>query len=385
MRHHPTAIASGSRRRSGYSMAIVTTLCSLLLACGDTGASSGAPGTAGGFKRPPTPVVTAPAERQPISDIIEAIGTTVANESVTLTAKVTDTVSRVRFNDGALVESGAVLLELTNTEQAALLAEARANAEEAERQRKRLEDLYEQRTIPLSQVDEARARSNAAEARYNSLLARLDDRLIRAPFSGLLGFRQVSAGTLISPGTAIATLDDVSVVKLDFEIPEVFLAQLTPGLTLQAASPAYPEQPFDARIESIDTRIDPATRTATARALIDNPETLLRPGMLMTVELRTTAREALVIPETALVQRSGRALVYVVTDADSDAGGKMAVLRPVTIGVRLDGLAEIISGLQAGERVIVEGTIKVRDGSAVVELPASTLASPASAQPNVGA
>lgn len=318
----------------------------------------------GGFQRPATAVVAMAAVTRPVSDVLEAIGTTQANESVTLSAKVTDTVSQVRFEDGEFVQAGAVLVELTNTEETALLAEAEANVQDTARQLRRLEDLYRKRSIPVSQRDEASARHIAAQARFDSIVARLDDRLIRAPFSGLLGFRQVSAGTLITPGTAIATLDDVSLIKLDFAVPEVHLAVLEPGLTLTAKSRAYPDRGFTAQVQTIDTRIDPVTRSARVRAVMENPEQALRPGMLMTVALQTNERSSLAIPESALVQRSGRTSVYVVTQQE-DGPAVVASLRMVEIGARHDGWVEILRGLSEGERVVTEGTFKVRDQSPI--------------------
>ena len=333
----------------------------------DSGAAAGNGKHRGGYARAAAKVVAQIAAPREISDVIEAIGTTTANESITLTAKVTDTVSKVRFEDGEYTEQGSVLIELTNTEQAALLAEAEANVDDAQSQFSRLENLYRSRSIPVSQRDEASARLSAAKARYDSILARLNDRLVRAPFAGLLGFRQVSAGSLIAPGTAIATLDDIAVVKLDFTVPEIHLAALRPGLSLLAYSNAYPEQPFAAAVKTIDTRIDPVTRSARVRALIDNSDLRLKPGMLMTVALKTRERIALAIPEAALVLRSGRASVYVVTQQE-DGEQLIASLRSVTIGGRYDGWVEILSGLQDGESVITQGTIKVRDQAPIVLL-----------------
>ena len=331
-------------------------------ACDDSTAPAKQKGNAarpGGFTPPPTMVATAIVEHRTISDDIEALGTARANESLTLTAKLTDTVSRVAFDDGDVVEAGAVLVELTNTEETALLAEAEANLDDARRQLQRLEDLYQQRSVPFSQVDEARARVNAELGRYNSVVARLDDRLIRAPFGGLLGFRQVSAGTLVTPGTAIANLDDISVIKLDFAVPEVHLSLLRPGLALTARSSAYPDKTFQATVKTIDSRVDPVTRAALVRANIDNEARLLRPGMLLTVKLRTRERSALAVPETALLQRSGGVYVYTVDERNT------ASLHPVKIGGRFLGFAEVTDGLEVGDQVVAEGVFKVRDNATV--------------------
>jgi membrane fusion protein (multidrug efflux system) len=326
-------------------------------ACGREALPPG-PGAPGGFSRGPTLVVTAAAQPRALRTEVEAIGTAQANESVTITAKVTDTVSRIRFEDGDYVEQGDILVELTNREDTALLAEAQANLNDARTQLDRLENLLRQQTVPVSQVDEARARHAAAAARYQSVVARLADRLISAPFSGVLGFRTVSAGTLITPGTPITTLDDIAVIKLDFSLPEVYLDLVQPGMALEANSPAFPDRIFPATARTIGSRIDPVTRAATVRAHIDNAELLLRPGMLLTVRLTTAARTALMVPEDALIQRASEVYVFRVEDG-------AASLQAVRHGARQGGWVEILAGLESGTEVITEGVIKVRDGMPV--------------------
>ncbi len=286
------------------------------------------------------------------------MGTTFANESVTLSAKVTDTVSKVHFDDGQFVEAGDVLVELTDQEETALLAEANANLADARRQHARLADLLTKRSVPVSQVDEALARVDAAEARYQSIVARLQDRLVTAPFAGVLGFRQVSEGTLLTPSTPIATLDDVDVIKLDFSVPEVHLALLKPGQAVVATTPAFTDVTFPARVLTVAPRVDPVTRAATIRALIANPDRKLRPGMLMTVQLDLGESEALMIPETALTRAAGNTFVFLLRDGT-------AVRTGVETARRSDGWVEVVSGLSAGQQVITAGVIKVRDGSAV--------------------
>ncbi len=313
---------------------------------------------AGGFVPGATIVVTELAQQRKVRDQVEAIGTAVANESVTISAKVTDTVSKIKFEDGDFVATGDVLVELTNEEQTALLAEAEANVNDTRTQLKRLEDLLGQGSVPISQVDEARAKFSAAEARYRSIVARLEDRLITAPFSGMLGFRQVSAGTLITPGDPITTLDDVSVIKLDFSVPEVYLSFVRPGTRIEARSPAYPQETFNAVLHTIGSRVDPVTRAVTVRAHIGNERLLLRPGMLLTARLTIAERETLMIPESALVQRSAEVFVYTIEEG-------RAAMREVTHGIRSQGWVEILSGLNEGEAVITEGVIKIRPGALV--------------------
>ena len=291
-------------------------------------------------------------------DEIEAIGTVVANESVTVLAKVTETVRSVNFTDGEYITKGSVLVELTNEEQTAQLSEARANLDDARNQLKRLEDLAKQGSIPISQVDEARSRFAASEARLEGIVARLSDRLIRAPFSGLLGFREVSPGTLITPNTRITTLDDISKVKLDFSVPENFYGMLRPGLAVLAEGVAFSQQKFEGTVATIGSRIDPVTRAVSVRAEFPNDDRLLRPGMLMTVRLYRDRPPSVIIAESAVVQQQDRSYAYVIKD------GK-AVMTQIEVGRRKRGVVEVLSGLASGDRIVVDGLARVRDGISV--------------------
>ena len=267
-----------------------------------------------------------------------------------------------------------MLVELTNEEQTALLAEAEANVRDMRRQHDRLRDLLEQGSVPVSDVDEARARLSGAMARYQAVVARLDDRLIQAPFTGVLGFRQVSAGTLITPGTAITTLDDVSIIKLDFAIPEVYLGVVHPGLKLTAQSAAFQGREFEAEVRTIGSRVNPVTRAVPVRAHIANPDALLRPGMLLTVKLTTSSRNALMVPETALQQRGAETFVFTVTE------GK-AAMTAIDLGIRREGWAEARSGLMPGQEVITEGVLKVRNGVPVRTADAARAPGPRGGRP----
>jgi membrane fusion protein, multidrug efflux system len=364
LRLHVPRLKIGNSLRKIFIFCVCAVLLTVLSGCDDanmpgaSGQSGGPAGRAGGFSRGPTLVEITPATVRVIVEEVEAIGTTLANESVILTAQVTDTISKVRFEDGDYASEGDILIELTNQEETALLAESAANLQDAQTQFQRLENLLKDGSIPVSQVDEARSREAAAAARYQSVVARLDDRLVRAPFSGVLGFRQVSPGTLVSPGTAITSLDDIATIKLDFSIPEVYLSLVEPGMQLTAESSAYPDRTFDATVSSIGSRIDPITRAATIRARIDNPDLMLRPGMLLTVRLTTSEREALMVPEGALMQRASQAYVYTVNE------GRAEMVQVVN-GARYDGWVEVTGGLDEGTPVISEGVIKVRNGSEV--------------------
>jgi membrane fusion protein (multidrug efflux system) len=318
-------------------------------------AGGGRPG-AGGFGASQPPLVTVSrVKKDRVYDTVEALGTAQANESVTISAKVTDTVRHVNFSDGDYVEAGAVLAELTNQEEEASLAEARANLEDAENELRRQEDINAKGLGSKSTLDTARSRVAAQQARYNAVVARLKDRLILAPFGGLLGFRQVSPGTMVSPSTAITTIDDISTIKLDFTVPESFLSSMVPGARVVAQSVSYPNRDFEGVVKTVGSRIDPITRAATVRAHLPNADRSLRPGMLLTVQVLTTQHLALVVPESAVFQVQNRAYVYRVDDF-------VAHQQQVEIGGRHFGTAEVLSGLQEGDVIVVEGIVKLREG-----------------------
>lgn len=305
-------------------------------------------------------VVTAPVKTYTLVDQIEALGTARANESVNLTSKVTDSIRKVNFEDGIYVDKGTILVEMTNAEETAQLAEAQATLDETSRQLKRVQNLIRQGLASELKLDEEKARQQTAAARLNAIMARLDDRLIRAPFSGTLGFRNVSAGSLLTPTTVVTTLDDISIIKLDFSVPENYLSTLIPGQEVFAASTAYSQKPFKGVVKTINSRIDPITRSVIVRAHIDNPKGQLKPGMLLTVTLIRDSAEVMVIPEEAVIPVQDRQYVYLV-DIDG-----VAQRREIKTGRRKPGIVEVLSGLELGQEVITQGVIKVRPGSQVV-------------------
>jgi membrane fusion protein, multidrug efflux system len=294
-------------------------------------------------------------------DTIEALGTARANESVLITSKVNESVERVNFDSGDYVEAGQVLVDLSGRVELAGLEEARAAYREAEQQLSRGEELAQRQLIPASQIDTLQATRDAAKARMDAIRARLSDRVITAPFDGVLGLRQISPGSMLSPGAPITTLDDISVIKLDFSVPEAYLSTIAPGQAVASRSAAWRDETFTGAVKSIDSRVDPVTRAVTVRAEVPNAGRKLRPGMLLTVMLAQAPRQTLVLPELAVIQVGRQAYVYVV-----DAEGAVAQV-PVRVGSRRRGEVEIVEGLQAGDRVVVEGTVKLRPGAKVVE------------------
>ncbi len=311
--------------------------------------------------RPAPGVIVSEVRVDHFSDRLEALGTLVANESVELTATVSETVNAIHFDDGERVERGQVLIEMTNREEHAQLKEARATVNEAKRQYQRIKSLEAQGTAAKSLLDQRNREWETARARLAAIESRLADRLIKAPFAGVLGLRDLSVGALVQPGDLITTLDDDSVMKLEFPIPGTYLGAVRPGLEVVATARAFPGQRFEGNVKSVNSRIDPATRSIRVRAILPNPDRLLKPGMLMQVVLLNNPRDTLVIPEEALVPLGTRQFVYTVDTTD----GQKAMKREIRIGSRRPGEVEVLEGLQAGERVISHGTLKVRPGQPV--------------------
>ena len=312
------------------------------------------------------PVMTATVKMEDFVDSIEAIGTAQSNESISVTAKLTEKLSTLNFEDGQFVKQGDIIAELVDVEASADLAEARATLRETELQYERVEGLFRRGNTTKAALDSATSAKERAQARVGALEARLADRLIRAPFSGVLGLRMVSPGTLVRPGDEITTLDDISVIKLDFSVPETFLGALRVGLEVTAKSAAYPDKAFVGTISAIGTRIDPSTRAAMIRAEIPNPDGVLKPGMLMTTTVLQNKRQSMTIPERALVPIADKNFVFVVRAKEDQQTVDQV---EVKIGGRRPGYVEILAGVELGDQVVTEGTNRVRPGGAINVLP----------------
>lgn len=348
----------------------------LLAACGkaDPGKTgAGGPGGPGGGGDRPQAVTVAPVRSAPFSDALQALGTVRARESVTVTAKVSEVVQRVHFDSGQRVAAGAPLVTLSGAAQQAELAEAQAAVDEAERLYARQSELAGRQLIARADLDSQRATRDAARARAAQVRAQLADRVVRAPFAGVLGIRQVSPGALVTPGTPIATLDALDEVFVDFPVPETLLAQLDAGQRLTATSATYPGTTFGGRVETVDARVDAGTRAVTVRGRFPNPDGRLRAGMLLQVRLLQAERQAILVPEIAVVQVGRDSFVYRVAE------GNTVERADVRVGVRRDGLAEITQGLKPGERIVVDGTGKLRPGAKIEPSPATPAASAAGA------
>jgi membrane fusion protein (multidrug efflux system) len=239
-------------------------------------------------------------------------------QSVTLTAAATQLVQRVRFSDGQAVTKGAILVELRDTEQDAGVGQAKARLVEAERAYQRYKSLNDKGFASRAQLEGYEATWRSAQADVAAAEARQNDRLIRAPFSGVVGLSDVAPGALVNPGAPIVTLDDLSTMRVDFQVPERYLGQLRPGQPITASVDAYPGEQIQGRIALLDTRIDERTRAITARAEFPNPNRRLKAGMMMRVSIARGQRQALAAPESAVAVQGDSAFVFVIHQGRSE-------------------------------------------------------------------
>lgn len=305
------------------------------------------------------PLVTvAAAESMQFVERIEAVGTARANEQVTLAAPVTERITRLNFDDGAFVQRGQIIAVLAAGQENAQLAEAGARSQEARQQLSRLQQLKSRGFATNSAVDAQTALAGQANAQAAEARASIGDRVIRAPFAGWVSLRNISAGAVVTAGTEIAQISDVSKIKLDFAVPETMLAQIKPGQPIDARAAAYPDQPFRGMIATIDAVLNAETRAATVRAILANGDRKLKPGMLLSVSIESAARTSLAVPELAVVGEGEQSYVFVI---DGDKAKRI----PVKTGIRQAGKVEILDGLQPGQRVVTEGVVKIADGQKV--------------------
>ena len=335
---------------------------------------------AAGGAAPPTKgaalVITTKVGKENFAVDLDAIGTVRAFESTDISPNVTEVITALHFEDGDFVKKGTLLAELSHAEETAMYESARASLAEQDREITRLEGLVKQGAAPEARLEERRTQSDIAKQQIREAEAKLADRQIVAPFDGWMGLRRISVGALVSPGTVIATLDKVDVVKIDFSIPETFLAQAKPGVGIETRADALGDAKFPGKIAQVDSRIDPLTRSVAARAEVPNPKLLLRPGMLVMVKMALEPRMSLSIPERALVPVGSKKFVFAVAD------GKAKRVE-VETGIRKPGVVELTRGLKEGETIITDGLVGLQDG-AVVKVSGEYKSPSAAYNPEVG-
>jgi membrane fusion protein, multidrug efflux system len=316
------------------------------------------PGAGAERSAPAVTVETAPAQAQDLSSSMEAVGTSLARQSIELVALASGRVQEIAFEPGQKVAAGDVLLMLDDEIQRADLAEAEATLNEVTLALERAVTLRAQNAVSQAALDETRSRKAVAEAELDRATRRLADRTVRAPFDGIVGLRQVDAGARIDDSTVITTLDDLSEIEIEFAVSETLYGRVELGQSVTATAAAYPARRFEGSVTSIDSRIDQAGRSFKVRASLPNEDLALPAGMYMHVTLELDSRTAVLVPETAIVPVGGKSFVYVVRDG-------VAEQREVTVGARQSGTVEISGGVEVGDIVVVSGTQRLRNGAPV--------------------
>lgn len=333
-------------------------LAAMLALCGcKKQAAPAAGGPSGGFA---TPAVLAEARREAVSETLSLVGTLAANEMVEIKSETDGTVDRILFEEGAAVKGGDLLIQLDESKAAATVAEAEANFNLSRVTHEREQQLFRDKLVSQQRIDEAAAVLEANRASLDLKKRLWKDTRIHAPFSGIAGGRAVSPGQVISRNTTLTWLVDLDTVKVEVAVPERFLGQLNMGQGIALAVAAFPGEKFRGELYFIAPQVDSATRTALVKARIPNATRRLKPGMFANLDLTLKLKDnAVVIPESAVMASGDRTLVYIVGADD------IAQIRPVTLGIRMAGSVEVVSGLQGGERVVAEGVQKVRPGGKV--------------------
>lgn len=321
------------------------------------------PAAGEGGSSPGMPVEAEPVTVAAMERTIEAVGTMQSNESVIIRPEITGRIVEIAFEEGQAVEKGAVLFKLDDATYRAQLAQAQAALALSRANFARADDLFKKKTGSERTLDEARARRDADVAAVALAQATLDKATLRAPFDGITGLRQVSVGDYVTPGQALVNVEDMSPLKVDFRVPEVFLTDIANGQDIAIAVDALPGQEIRGRVYAIDPRVDAAGRSLVIRATVDNDDSAMRPGLFARVNVVVdSASNAIQIPEQALMPQGEKQFVYRVTDDKAE-------MVEVKTGLRRRGKVQIVEGLSAGDVVITAGQMKVQPGAPVMVMP----------------
>ena len=309
------------------------------------------------------PVETAPVQVGPIQRRLTAVGSLRSNESVILRPEVAGRIADIRFNEGEQVTQDQALVVLDNSIYRAELEDAQASIELSQANYDRAIDLLKRSAGTTKARDEALAELRRAEAALELAKARLDKTVIKAPFDAVAGLRKVSVGDFVDVGQDMVNLEQIDPLKVDFRVAEVYVGAVRPGQQLQLGVDAFAGEQFAGEVYAIDPLIDESGRSILLRAHLPNRDDRLRPGLFARIVLVLNERnDAIQVPEQALMPQGQDQFVFKVVD------GK-AALTKVEVGIRRDGMAEIVSGLGPDDQVVTAGQLKIRDGAAINPVP----------------
>lgn len=306
------------------------------------------------------PVVVEPVESKPLTPTLGLIGHLQAKQSVVVSSVATGRVIDILVTNNQSVEKGQPLIVLESSKQQALLAQAKATLGDQKRRLSEFIKLEQRNAITQSELETQRAQVAIAQAQYDSARVDVEDRVVKAPFSGQLGLIDFSLGQWINAGSELATLDDLSKMQLDIAVPERYLSTLAMGMPVSAVTQAWPNQRFVGEVVAIDSRVDTETLNVRVRVQFDNPERRLKSGMLMDAQIHFPAVTALSIQPKALQYAGTERFVYRLTDE------KTVKKTQVWLGETIEDRIVVKKGLQVGDQVVVQGTINLRDGVEVM-------------------
>ena len=306
------------------------------------------------------PVKAVQVKVGPVVDEVTAVGSLLADESVIIRPEIDGRIVGLHFKEGQAVKRGQKLVTIDASEYAAQLAAIKAELRTEQQRHTRAQELYEQKFITKEALDVQAGAVDRLQARVQEAQVRVDKTVVRAPFSGIVGLREVSPGAYVKAGADIVILENLNSIKVDFRIPEVHLSKVTPNQPVALRVDAFPGEEFQGRVYAVQPAVDEQTRTALMRARVANKGFKLKPGMFVRVALTMSTRpDAITIPEEALWPQGRDNFVFKVVD------GK-AMLTKVELGNRRPGEVEINEGLAPGEVVVTEGQIKLRNGAPVM-------------------
>jgi multidrug efflux system membrane fusion protein len=320
------------------------------------------------MKPPPASVTVAEAQSEVIPNLLTAVGDLVAVHQVNVTSDVSGRITDILFVAGSNVKAGSPLVQLFDGPEQGDLASFKAQATVAQLSLDRAKQLAARQFGPQVTVEQSQAAFDQANAGIAKTQAIISQKLVRAPFDGELGVRHVEVGQFLTAGTQIVTLTDLSTLYANFTVTEKDSAALKVGQTVRILVDAYPGRNFEGKITTIEPQIATDTRNIRVQATLENPDRILKPGMFTTTTVVLPDKPAVVtVPETAVDYTLYGDSVFLITEKKEDDGksGLSAVRTFVRSGNRINGRAEIVSGLKPGDRVVAVGQLKLQSGSAV--------------------
>ena len=325
--------------------------------------------TASQMSPPPETIASAVVRAERWPEMLTAVGSVKADQGVTVAPEIAGVVSQIAFESGASVEKGDLLVKLDTSLEDAQLRAADAQAELARLTAERTRKLRENKTVSQAELDNADAAWKQAQANADAIRATIDKKTIRAPFSGRLGIRLVNLGEQLDVGKAIVSLQSLTPVYADFSLPQQDLEKLRTGLVVRVTTDAYPDRQFTGELTAINPDLNATTRSVQLRAKFANEEKILRPGMFVNVAVELPGDEkVLAIPSTAILSQPYGDAVYLITPQAVNGATNLVVQQKfIRTGPARGDFTSVLSGLQAGDRVVSAGMFKLHNGAAVLE------------------